>query len=548
MLRQFQNTLIKIDEGNINFNSAVGSTTTKVTLYRASSVALMHLEAKVTTETASTQIICNPQLAPGTMLFGLGSLKDLGVRDDFVNDTLIDSYGRPYRKIPRARLKSLKQKTNAWNRRQTIPSTEPVQHQAFPMPHDSQQPVIANNIPKPPVSSKLKPQAQVAKNLNPSGQAGDAPTFSYQGFHAKKFDIAEQANDASYFRKCIIAAPRQTYLWSKASGNHYPNFDAYLDTLHVVEPQLYHEYQQMQLGPKLPRKRYSQNRRRNEAKKKVTPNPGKPPDPHGHLHTAKAKLQQPPPPLKPPDLPEAPGPPRVPPQADTFTRWSHDPTPPHLVRKLQIPRQDLPDKALEIHPDLFWSLTKKAKDKWGRTFDVMGTAGCFRLRSNTGSHDIWVNNKIIPKLKHRSMLIIPSAKSVQATLRRVMKATQLSQETAALLLVPQALLDIPEVSTFLHAYAERGETYRQGPRFREVGKTEWLQINQAVHEFWINPAGKRYPQISSSQQKLLDRLMNRFSQQLGDANTSAAQRQSNAGTQVPYTRLVALNSDPLNLN
>ena len=537
MMKQFQGTLIKLDEGNINFNSAVGSTTTKVTLYRANKVALMHLEAKVTTEAASTQIVCNPQLAPGTMLFGLGSLKDLGVRDDFVNDTLIDSSGRPFRKIPRARLKTLKQKTCAWNRRQTSLPVKQVPRPDLRKPSTSEQPLINNRKSTPPPRTNPESERKVSNVEMPSGQAAHAPTFSYQGFHANKFDKAESTNDAKYFRKCVIAAPHQTYLWTKASGKHYPNFDEFIDSLHVVEPQLYHEYVQMQTGPKLPRKRHSQRRRRNHALKTANPRPSKPPDPQAHMHSAKAKLQSPPPPPQPPYLPEAPGPPIVPPQADTFTRWSHDPTPPHLVRKLQIPKQHLPDKALEIHPDLFWSLSKKANEKWGRTFDVMGAAGCFRLRSNTGNHDIWVNNKIIPKLKHRAMLIIPSAKSVQATLRRVMKATQRSQETAALLLVPQALLDIPEVSTFLHAYAERGETYNQGPRFREVGKTDWLQINQAVHEFWINPAGKRYPQITRSQQKLLDRLLFNYSQQLGDANTSAAQRQTNATKQVPYVRL-----------
>ena len=104
MLAQFENSVIKVDEGPINFNSAVGSENTRVTLYRATEVALMLRETNLFTESASTHIICNPELAPNTMLFGLGSLKDLGVIDDYVNDTLIDSSGRPFRKTCRAQL------------------------------------------------------------------------------------------------------------------------------------------------------------------------------------------------------------------------------------------------------------------------------------------------------------------------------------------------------------------------------------------------------------------------------------------------------------
>ena len=70
----------------------------------------------ITTEPASTKIICNPQFAKGTMLFGLGSLKDLHVQDDYKNDSLIDVTGRPFRKSTHAQLKSLKQRIGVWNR------------------------------------------------------------------------------------------------------------------------------------------------------------------------------------------------------------------------------------------------------------------------------------------------------------------------------------------------------------------------------------------------------------------------------------------------
>ena len=554
MLPAFQNTLIKLDEDKVNFSSAVGATTTKAVLYQAKQVSLLHMDANKLTVPRSTRIVCNPQLAAGTMLFGLGSLKDLKVRDDFGNDTLIDECGRPFRKYPRARMKSLRQRIRVWNHRQvkqtntrsTTAHLAKRNSNATPTRASdssvSHVPALTRKVPPretkhkvcelPPRETKRTVVKPVAKLENqPSG----AHTFQYADFKAIKFDKAEQNNNLKYFRQCLVAAPHQTYLWSEASGKEYPNFKSYLDHLHAVDPQLYHEWEQIKEAPKSTNaKRLSKKRRMARRRKQE-----KPPTPPTREMQAKAVRADPPPKAEDP-LPEAPGPPPPPvvlPTSSEFSRWSNDPTPPHLVRKLEIPRQHLPDKALEIHPDLYWSLTRKAKQKWGRPFDVMGTAGCFRLRSTTGGHDKWVPNKVIPMLQNKAMIIIPSVKSVKATLRRVLKATQRSTRTAALLLVPQALLEMPEVSTFLHAYAERGESYSQGPRFREVGKAQWLQLNQSVHEFWINPAVNTWPQVSPRQQRLLDRLLAKYSKQLGDANTSAAQRQSTAGAHVPYVRL-----------
>ena len=99
--------------------------------------------------------------------------------------------------------------------------------------------------------------------------------------------------------------------------------------------------------------------------------------------------------------------------------WRPDPTPPHLTEVLPIPKQTLPEQPLEIHPELFWSLVKKASQRWNRGFDTMGSAGCFRLRSR-GEKDTWIPNKHhVPQLSDRTMLIIPSPKSVKATLKRV---------------------------------------------------------------------------------------------------------------------------------
>ena len=552
MLPAFQNTLIKLDEDEVNFNSAVGATTTKAVLYRADQVSLIHLDAGKVTVPRSTSIVCNPQLAAGTMLLGLGSLKDLRVRDDFNNDTLIDECGRPFRKYPRARIQSLKQRIRVWNHKQVRPvARSKMRSRCKPVSLKDNDNCSTPQKTKPTHKvPQSKTRKQVVKTQDPQSKKSrdsGAHTFQYAEFKATKFDKAEQDNDQKYFRQCLVAAPHQTYLWSQASGKEYPNFHTYLDHLHVVDPQLYHEWEQINETPKAATMKRLSKKRRQALKRKLNKSSTSPTSKmNAHVANASACAAIPPPAVVHP-LPEAPGPPPpvVHPTSSTFTRWSSDPTPPHLVRKLEIPRQQLPDKALELHPDLFWSLTRKAKQKWGRAFDVMGTAGCFRLRSTTGDHDRWVPNKVIPMLKNNAMLIIPSVKSVKATLRRVLKATQKSPSTAALLLIPQALLEMPEVSTFLHAYAERGESYCQGPRFREVGKTEWLQLNQSIHEFWINPAVNTRPQISRRQQRLLDRLLDKYSGQLGDANTSAAQRQSTAGTHVPYVRLpVKTGCDP----
>lgn len=144
--------------------------------------------------------------------------------------------------------------------------------------------------------------------------------------------------------------------------------------------------------------------------------------------------------------------------------WVPDPTPPQLKQVLTIPRQQLPERALEIHPDLFWSLSQKAMDRWGRHFDTMGSAGYFRLRSQGGGKEVWIPNKVVPKLEDRTMIVIPSPNSVRATLQRIIQASRKSPETAVLFLLPQSLLENDEVSTFMHAYTTRGETYRRPPR------------------------------------------------------------------------------------
>ena len=155
----------------------------------------------------------------------------------------------------------------------------------------------------------------------------------------------------------------------------------------------------------------------------------------------------------------------------------------------------------------------------------MGSAGSFRVRSRSGK-DRWIPNKVIPELEDRTMLVIPSPNSVKATLKRIIQASRKSPETGVLFLLPQTLLENEDVSTFMHAYATRGETYRQGPLFRKFGTENYLQLNQAVHKFWMDPAGERLPNLTETQQSKLDALMHKYRHQIGDANTSAATRQA----------------------
>ena len=424
--------------------------------------------------------------------------------------------GRPYRKVSQKGLQALQQRVQVWNR--TSRNT--------------------SSTSKRDDTTKQRRTPTIQQNKHEATLSQDV--FAYGAFIATKFDEAEQSNDTAYFRACVLSAPHATHLWEKKSGKRYPHFQQYIQTLREQDPELYHEWTTVQaLRP--PRgTRKSSSRRKAAAKRKSAEHAVKAEsretkteqmqdvgeaarvsspkqstgDKHGHEPTTAMRVQ-------------------------SNKVWEPDPTPPELTTVWTVPRQELPDKPLELHPDLFWSLSNKAVQRWGRQFDTMGTAGCFRLRSTTtkGIKDVWIANAAIPKLQDRTMLIIPSRKSIKATLQRILAGTQRSPETAVLILLPQVLLEQEDVATFVHAYASRGETYRQGALFKEVGAKEYMQLNQAVHEFWIDPAGDRLPHLTERQQRQLEQLLDEFKGQVGDANTSAANRQSEANAHIPYVRL-----------
>ena len=336
----------------------------------------------------------------------------------------------------------------------------------------------------------------------------------------------------------MLSAPHATHLWASRADKQYPNFQRYIQSLREQDPELYQEWRTM-ASMKTPKRTRMSNKRRKAAASSSTVNKQeKVTKQRARQHTAQHATgtdQQEVPTQHDTDEPDH----RKAIKVQSTKEWAPDPTPPELTTVWTVPRQELPDKPLELHPDLFWSISNKAVQRWGQQFDTMGTAGCFRLRSTTttGMKDVWVANKAIPKLRDRTMLIIPSRKSIRATLKRILTATQKSPETAVLVLLPQVLLEQDDVGTFMHAYASRGETYRQGALFKEVGAKEYMQLNQAVHEFWIDPAGERLPHLTERQQRQLENLLAEFKGQLGDANTSAANRQSEAREHVPYVRL-----------
>ena len=167
------------------------------------------MEANTHTKSATTQIICNPELAPGTMLFGLGSLKDLNVKDDYKNDTLVDQCGRPFRKFPQSQLQSLKQRVQKWNRKQQ-PTTKPAQptHTVKLAKTARQANRVAKTTPtnKPPPKRAGQPLTQhhainkAATTAVQQDKLSDRTQFAYDIFSTVKFDTAEKQNDVKYFR------------------------------------------------------------------------------------------------------------------------------------------------------------------------------------------------------------------------------------------------------------------------------------------------------------------------------------------------------------
>ena len=118
-----------------------------------------------------------------------------------------------------------------------------------------------------------------------------------------------------------------------------------------------------------------------------------------------------------------------------------------------------------------------------------------------------------------------------------MAAQQASASSCALFLIPEDMLGDTVVRDFVHAYCKRGESYRCGPMFRKGENEPWLHLNQAVHEFWLDPDPEDVPELSRRQRMMMKAFTKEFADCLGDSNTSNVRRQSQAKAKIPYVRL-----------
>ena len=457
----------------------------------------------------------------------------------------------------------LKQKVAVWNRKaRKMPVPRPTRAQPKHKAREQQKvnaltstssprapsqkvkALTSTSSPEAPSKPKPKPKPSLPPKNVEQGFKTVSSEFSTGHFSGSKFNHAEKSRDLDYFRKCVLSHPHATYLWTSKSGTLFPCFSAYLRKLEAQDPALFSEWTMVTDRANIPQA--SDQLGLSTTAQEATP-VAKQVTTHQATTSSASLLPEPfqdgKSPMKPADLTtprEIPPKPPDPSHSTTETNsWAVDPTPPDGKQVIPVPGRTLSEKPLEINPTLYWSLNKKAVQRWNRGFDTIGTGGVYRLlkRSSPLKPQTWVPNKAIAKMRDRTMIVIPSPKSVKATLRRVLDMKTNSPGTAVLMLVPQTLMDDELVSTFMHAYAERGETYRQGPLFREIGQSAWLQLNQAVHEFWVNPEGQAMPKLDPRKLKLLQRLLDKYQAQLGDANTSAAQRQSSSSHHIPYVRL-----------
>ena len=88
--------------------------------------------------------------------------------------------------------------------------------------------------------------------------------------------------------------------------------------------------------------------------------------------------------------------------------------------------------------------------------------------------------------------------------------------TAALVLLPEDYCQAEKVKLFLHAYCQKGEDFRYGKLFKRPGSEDWLHLNQVVHEFWFDPSLNTGAQLTESQRDLLEKLLKRNEDVIGD--------------------------------
>ena len=125
--------------------------------------------------------------------------------------------------------------------------------------------------------------------------------------------------------------------------------------------------------------------------------------------------------------------------------------------------------------------------RWSRPFHVHAMAHQTRVlhrESNLRKVSLLERG---PEMVAKTCLVVPGPKSIRASCKVLLQAQKASKSTCALFLVPEDMLSDTDTRDFFHAYCKRGETYRHGPMFRKGPEEPWLHLNQAVHEFWMDP-------------------------------------------------------------
>ena len=147
-------------------------------------------------------------------------------------------------------------------------------------------------------------------------------------------------------------------------------------------------------------------------------------------------------------------------------------------------KQLLPDSPVQIQPDFYREIRNKAVKRWSRPFHLHSMAGQTRILSRE------------PRLLKRSLkdrgaeiivkacLVVPSPRSVRKACEAMVAAQQALDSSCALFLISEDMLGVKD---FVHAYCKRGESYRCEPMFRKGEDEPWIHLNQAVHEFWLDP-------------------------------------------------------------
>ena len=511
--------LEKADWDEVDFVSARDVSRVGMTLYRVKSCCLMQMESGVRSNVGSTLMVCNPELQTYDRLLGLNTMKMLQLSDRHATDMVIDPVGRPFRKYSHRRLPQLLQSIKVWNGKHAprLPMTsqgrknsERYQSQETPdvvditeaMLHEEDQArrkaednssaeVLRTLFQVSERASSRSPQAPGAKEDHRPDQSTHSRHENNKGKRASHRTPLPKGQPKGK----ATAVPKPGKWWPDIKAGHNVKIRSSV-------------FKGMREAPE-------------ESKDVPEPEVDGEPERSGHGQVVKEKHVEDGVKLRPKPKPP----------------WQPDPTPPWLKERLVFKQQSLPDSPVQIQPDFYRELRAKAMQRWSRPFHVHAMAHKTRVlhrEKSLRSINMWQRgSEIIAK----ACLVVPGPKSLRTACKAILRAQKASKSTCALFLVPEDMLGDTDTKDFFHAYCKRGESYRCGPMFRKGEDQPWLHLNQAVHEFWMDPDALDLPELARSQRLKLKALMAEFDECLGDSNTSNAKRQSQAKAKIPYVRL-----------